>query len=104
MLKQYQLGEVENPKMRKDDRVLVLQPKEGLKVKDVSGKVDSRLFTGENRLHAILGPRGTLWSLKYDRGAVPGPLQQKFTTFQTLYDFVKKYLERRNIEITEVID
>ncbi len=103
MQKQFQLEHKENPKLRKDDRILVLEPKEGLKIKDVAGKVDSRLFNGENKLHAIRG-RTNLWSLKYDHGSVPGPLQQKFTTFPILLDFVKKYMERRNIIVTEVID
>ena len=66
--------------------------------------VDSRLFTGENRLHAIMDTQTTLWHLAYDNGILPQPLKQQFTSFTKLHGYVKDYLSRRNIEIVEVID
>lgn len=95
---------LENPKLKKDDRVLILRPIDGSKALSSSGLVDPRLFTGENKLHAKKTPNGTLWYMKYDAGAVPEPLKAKFTTFPQLLDYAKRYFSKRNIEITEVID
>ncbi len=96
--------EYESEKMRKDDRVLVLKVKDGKSAISSTGNVDNRLFTGENRLHAIRGPKNALWTLRYDVGVVPPVLKQKFTSFDALLAFCKTYFNKRNIEITEVID
>ena len=87
-----------------NDRVIVLAPKAGKTAKSVSGQVDNRLFTGENRLHGLRDPQSGLWSLRYDHGITQQPLQQRFTTWQKTYDFVKSYFDRRDIEIKEIID
>lgn len=88
--------------MHSDDRILVLEILEGKTAKDVTGMVDSRLFKGENRLHAVMDTRTNLWSLRYEAGIVPEPLRQQFTTFNKLLDFCKKYFLTRNINIKEV--
>jgi hypothetical protein len=87
-----------------NDRVLVLAPMEGMSTKSSSGLTDNRLFTGDNRIHAIRDPQSTFWYVKYDQGIVPPPLQQRFTTWQKMYDYVREYFKRRNILIKEIID
>lgn len=83
------------------DRIFVLQPKAG-GAYDGRGMLDKRLLTGSNKLHAVQD--AGLWYLKYEVGAVPGPLKQKFTNFNQLYKFVKNYYDVRNVDIIEVID
>ena len=91
-------------KVRSDDRVLVLQPMEGLKPRNVVGQVDPRLFNGENNLHVIYDDMTGMWKLRYDTGGLPEPLKQTFTTFNTAVDAVKKYFSTRNVEVSKVID
>jgi hypothetical protein len=91
-------------KNRSPDRILVLRKIEGKGTLTDQGLVDNRLFSGGNRLHAILEPETCHWYFKYEAGALPQSLQQKFTTFTKLMSFANNYFNRRNIEITEVID
>lgn len=93
-----------NPKLKSDDRLLVVKPMEGYKPLSSTGLVDPRLFSGENRLHAKKNAQGTLWEMKYDAGSVPELLKVKFTTFDQLYDYAKKYFNKRQLDIVEVID
>lgn len=86
------------------DRILILKPQEGANTLNSKGMVDNRLFTGENKLHAIRNSETAFWSLKYDNGLVPEPLRQSFTTYQKMYDFVKGYFARRNIDIVDVVN
>lgn len=84
-----------------DDRVISLKAKKG--VKNVHGLSDPRLFTGENKMHAIMDPMTRLWAVKYETGAPPSPIRyQKFTSLPKLYKFVEAYFNTRNIEIKEV--
>lgn len=85
------------------DRILVLKRMEGKSSLTQSGVVDNGLFTGKNKLHAVRDDM-SLWGLKYEHGELPQSLKQSFTTWQKMYDFVKAYYERRNIEIAEVIN
>lgn len=96
--------EKENTKQRKDERTLVLRPMEGKFTKATSGLTDSRIFTGENTVCAVMDPRDCLWSIKYKVGVVPQPLKQKFTSFSALKRHVDEYFGRRNILIEKVID
>lgn len=91
-------------KEKSKDRILVIKPMEGKDAKSSMGLIDTRLFTGENKLHAIQDPRNTLWSFKYDSGGLPEPLKQRFMNFTTCLQHAKTYFAKRNIEITEVID
>lgn len=91
-------------KMATNDRVMVLKAMDGKSAKDTRGLVDSRLFTGENKLHGIYDERTGLWNLRYETGALPGPLQQKFGTFSELEHFTRKYFSTRNVEILEIIN
>lgn len=86
------------------DRVLVLAKIEGKHILSTSGKPDNRLFSGENKLHAIFDPERSMWYLKFDSGLLPEAFKQYFTTFAVLLKFVKQYYEKRNVLVKEVID
>lgn len=91
-------------KMRSPDRILVLSVIDGKKPLDSIGNSDKRLFTGENKLHAVMDTQTTLWALKYDMGAVPQPLRCSFTSFKSLRQHTEAYFNKRNVEIKEVLD
>ena len=93
-----------SPKERKTDRILVIKPIEGKSTLSSTGLVDPRLFTGENKLHAIMDTRNTLWYLKLDSGGLAEPLKQRFKTFDSLLSYTKRYFDKRNLQITEIID
>jgi len=91
-------------KMHSADRVIVLEPIEGKATLSATGLTDNRLFTGENRLHAIMDPQTCIWTMKYDEGGLPAGLKgQQFTSFGKLLNYAREYYKRRNIEIKEVI-
>lgn len=90
-------------KMWKEDRIINVEVEDNKKPMTTTGLVDSRLFTGENKLHGIRGPDG-LWIVKYERGIVPEVLKQKFTSFSQLTKFVEGYFKKRNIVIKEITD
>lgn len=88
-----------------NDRVLELKVQDNKKPLNSTGLVDSRLFSGENKLHGILDNNTTLWSFKYEHGGLPPALQgQRFTSFSALKQFAERYFNKRNIEITKVIN
>lgn len=67
-------------------------------------KVDQRLVTGENKVHAVMDPEYGHWTISYEHGTAPTVLQQKFTSFPRLIAFVTDYYRKRNLEIIEIID
>lgn len=83
------------------DKIIVLT-QDG-QARTPGGLLDKRLFTGKNRLHAVMEDNG-LWSLHYDSGVMNEPLKQKFTSFHILLKTVKQYFERRNVRVKEVIE
>lgn len=87
-----------------NDRILVLEKIEGENTLDTSGKIDNRLFTGKNRLHALKDPQTNLWHLQYDSGLLSEALKQQFTTFTKLETFTSEYFKRRGVYIKEIID
>lgn len=91
-------------KMRNTDRVIVLEKMEGKDTLNTQGLVDNRLFTGDNRLHAIMDPQNSQWSLRYDSGILPKSLAGKWTSFSKLKEFLTGYFYKRNINIKEIID
>jgi hypothetical protein len=91
-------------KERSYDRILVLKQIEGQKVKGSTGLTDPRLFTGENKLHAIRNHQTCLWYFKYEMGLLPEPLKTQFTSFGKLLQHAKTYFSKRGLEIVEVID
>lgn len=94
----------ENSKLRSDDRIFKLVRVDDKAPLTSLGLVDKRLFTGENKLHAIKDGQTSLWSLKYDQGNVPEFLRQQFTSFKLLLKVVGDYFMKRNIKIEEIID
>lgn len=91
-------------KMKSDDRILVLKPMDGKNPRSNTGLIDSRLFQGGNRLHAIRSNIDQLWYIRYDQGIVPPALKCKFTSFKALQAHVEPYFKNRNVEIEKVID
>lgn len=100
----YDIEERRKAKMHADDRVLLLKVMDGKKATDAAGKVDTRLFTGENKLHASYDERTGMWNMRYETGGLPGGLQQKFMTFEELVVFAKAYFKTRNVEVSGIID
>ena len=90
--------------MRSPDRILVLKVMAGKKPMSTTGAADPRLFTGENKLHAVMDQQTCLWRMKYDMGIVPEPLKASFTSFKALRQYAESYYGKRNIEIVEVKD
>jgi hypothetical protein len=87
-----------------NDRVLNLELIEGEKSKNSMGLVDTRLFKGGNRLHALKNPVTNLWGFKYEAGMLPEPLKQNFTTFTKAKDFAENYFKARGLRISGVED
>jgi hypothetical protein len=87
-----------------NDRIIKLQLKEGMSAKNSAGVTDNRVLTGENKLHAVHDPQTSFWSLHWDKGILAPPLQQNWTTWQKMMDFIVPYFERRNIEVKEIIE
>lgn len=86
------------------DRILVLETIDGEKPLSSTGLTDPRLFTGENKLHAIKDPQTCLWYLKYEKGVLPPQLKGQYTGFNQLRRFCEDYFIKRNMRIKEVID
>lgn len=87
-----------------NDRIIVLTKRDTSKgIATDTGLIDNRLFTGSNKLHAVMQPNG-LWALKYESGILPQPLKQEFTSFTQVMKFLKPYFHKRNVDIKEVID
>lgn len=93
-----------NSNEKSSDRILILRPIEGKYTKNSSGDTDTRLFRGENNLHVIMDPANCLWYFKYDTGAVPGALNQRYTSFREAYVHAEGYFKKRNVQIVEVKD
>lgn len=91
-------------KMRARDRIFVLGVIDDKKPKSSTGMVDTKLFTGGNKLHAKMEDGTNFWYLQYDSGALPQPLKAKFTNFPALKRHTEQYFNNRNIEIKEVVD
>jgi hypothetical protein len=95
-----------NTKMRGNDRAFALELIDDKAPISSTGLVDKRLFSGENKIHALRDEGSfNLWYFKYDKGDLPGALKDvKFTKFDQAEKFLTKYFNTRNIQIREVID
>lgn len=94
-------------KMRSPDRILELSIIDGTKPKDSLGMVDPRLLKDgpdKNRIHIVMDTHSSLWSIRYEKGAVPQPLQGQYTGFKQARDHCERYFASRNIKITDVKD
>lgn len=88
-------------KMASKDRIFTLKIIDNKKPKTSLGMVDTRLFTGENRLH-VKKDETSFWYFEYDSGAVPEPLKHKFTGYRAAVKHAETYFKTRNITIEEV--
>lgn len=84
------------------ERTLILEPIDNLAPKKNSGMVDVSLFTGGNKLFAKRDDQAGLWYFQYERGVLPEPLKQRFTSFKILHKYAEEYFNKRNIRIAEV--
>jgi len=96
------ISNILNPKLKKDDRVLVLEPIDG-KPRSVTGLVDIRLFSGENNLHLIRSSNN-MWKASYDSGTLPRDLKQSWSSFREAVKFLEGYYAKRNVRIARVND
>jgi|SRR5882724_10138105 len=91
--------------IRSTDRILELSPIEGQTALSAAGLVDSRLFTGEQKLHIKMDPQSCLWYMQWEQnGILPGGLKGKFTGFKTAIKHAEDYFKKRNVRITQVRD
>jgi hypothetical protein len=82
-------------------RELKISPKPGKQGKP--GLVDPALFKGDNHLYAVMDEYGH-WYFKYKNGILPEPLKaSKFTKLSSAIDFAKAYFDKRDLDITEVL-
>lgn len=88
---------------RSEDRVIILELIDATAPLSSTGIVDKRLYKGGNRLHATRD-ENFLWSLRYDQGAVPPPLQQRWTHFPRLMEDVELYFKNRNLNVKRIED
>lgn len=95
-----------NTKMSGNDRIFALEQIDDKAPISSTGLVDKRLFTGDNKLHALRDEGSfNLWYFQYEKGDLPKPLKDvKFTKFDQAQKHLETYFNSRNIKITEVID
>lgn len=96
------LYELNEPTLRGSDRIISLRQMKDKPPLDTAGMIDKRLFSGENKLHAIKDPIYDLWHLRFEQGTIPEELRQSFTNFTILMKHAKAYYNKRNVEIFEV--
>lgn len=76
---------------------------EGKNTRDSKGIIDPGLFSGSNQLHAKMDMESCLWTLHYEKGAVPPALNnQRFTSFNKARKAAEEYFFKRNIQVTTV--
>lgn len=86
--------------LRSNDRILVLERLDKDNKKD--GILDPKVFTGENNLHCYIDQG--MWYFKMERGLIPGPLRQKYTSFRDAKQAAETYFGSKNIRIKDVLD
>lgn len=83
-----------------NDRILVLE-------KELSSKdtmMDPAVFTGGNNLHCVMLPGTSLWCFRYEHGAIPPALRNRFTTFSEAKTHAEAYFKSKKIKIVSVVD
>lgn len=84
-------------------RELILKPGEGKPIPGTLNMIDPGVWKGTNSLRAMLDET-SLWGFKLDKGMLPEPLKQRFTSLPKAIAFAKSYFAKRNIELIEVKD
>lgn len=93
-----------NP-IRSTDRVLSLSRIDDKAPKSSTGMLDTRLFTGEQKLHIKMDPQTCLWYFQYSQnGLLPEALKGRYTGFRAAMKFAEAYFATRNVKITQVFD
>lgn len=91
--------------LRATDRILALEVIDGKAAKSSTGLLDTRLFTGKQKLHLKMDLQSGLWSFQYDsNGVLPEALQGRFTSFSKGLEHAEMYFAKRNVRVTEIID
>lgn len=94
-----------DPQVRSTDRVLALEVIDGLAPKSSTGLLDTRLFTGEQKLHLKMDPQTCLWYFQYSsNGLLPEALKGRYTGFKAATKFAENYFKSRNVRIKEIKD
>jgi hypothetical protein len=88
--------------MRTSDRLLSLKLIDDKAPMSSTGLIDRRLFTGDNKLHAVTDAQTGMWSLRYEQGKLPQAFQCSFTSFKALMKFASAYFLKRNVMVEEV--
>ena len=88
--------------MQTTDRILSLKLIDDKAPISSTGLIDRRLFTGDNKLHAVTDPQTGMWSLRYEQGKLPQAFMCSFTSFKSLMKFASAYFLKRNVMISEV--
>lgn len=86
--------------LRGNDRILILA-KIDEETKDM-GLVDPKILQGKNKLHCYIDQG--MWFFRQEHGLVPGPLRNKYTSFQMAKADADAYFRTRNIQIIDVKD
>lgn len=93
------------PVVRSTDRVLSLEVIDGLAPKGSTGLLDTRLFTGEQKLVLKMDPQTCLWHFQYsNNGILPEALKGRYTGFRPAIKFAENYFKSRNVRIKEIKD
>jgi hypothetical protein len=87
--------------VRSTDRILVLE-KEDPKMS--AGILDPAVFEGKNNLHLRQDLVTGLWEFKYERGAVPPPLRNPWTSPKFALAHAESYFKTKKIKIKEIKD
>ena len=103
MFQSYDL-EGRQQKIKKDRRIISLRPIDGMKPRGSTGMIDPRLFSGDNQLIAVYDINNGMWYARYTIGATPASLQQRFTQFNDLIEYLRDYYKSRNVEISGIQD
>ena len=91
--------------IRSTDRILSLSVIDGTLPKSSTGQTDTRLFTGEQKLHLKMDPQTCLWYFQYSsNGLLPSGLQGRYTGFKAGIKHAEDYFRKRNVKITEIKD
>ncbi len=89
--------------MYNDVRTITFKLMDGKNPLSSTGIIDHRLYKGENRIYATRD-ENFLWYVKYDKGAIPPALNQKWTHFPRMIDDLTAYFNTRNVVIKQIED
>lgn len=90
-----------------NEKIIKLEQIPGKTAKDSTGVIDRSLFKDDetaNKLIAFQNPQTTLWTLRYERGALPEKLKNlQWTSIKNLMQDVTMYFAKRNIKVAGIV-